>query len=102
MHSRLLEASMSQLQRTTAWNPGPPDLKRSRVFAPTRADLQTLLASNPYSSILAMISKVVLHNKSALKSQWLKTAKVYVSFMMPVQHGSSVEGYFINMTQVPD
>lgn len=102
MHSRLFEASVSQLQGTTAWNPEPPDLKRNHVFSPTRADLQTLLASNPHSSILAMISKVMLHNKSALKSQWLKTAKAYVSFMMPVQHGSSVGGYFINITQVPD
>ena len=71
IHSRLFKASMSQLQGTTAWNPGPPDLKRSIVFTPTKADLQTLLASNPHSSILAMISKDMLHNKPALKSHWL-------------------------------
>lgn len=72
------------------------------MFTPTKADLQTLLASNPRSSILAMISKDMLHNKSSLKSQWLKIAKVSVSFTMPVQHASSVGGYFTNITQVPD
>lgn len=40
-----------------------------------------------------MISEVMLHNKLALNPQWLTTAKVYVSFMMPVQHGSTAGGY---------
>lgn len=34
------------------------------------------------------------HNKLAAKSQWLKTAKVYTSFMIYVQHGSIVGWYF--------
>lgn len=34
------------------------------------------------------------HNKLAVKSQWLKTATVYTSSMIYVQHGSTVGWYF--------
>lgn len=37
----------------------------------------------------------MLHNQLTQKAQWLKTAKVYVSFMMPVHLGSTIEGYLV-------